>query len=62
MPQKIDKHLIDELKEKVKTKNPNDPVEKTLAMFCSKTGLSLETCNIYYNQLVKDGTIKETKP
>jgi hypothetical protein len=56
---KIDKHMIEELKETVQKKDPNEPVEKTLAVFCERTGISMNTCRIYYNQLVKKGDIKE---
>jgi len=59
MSVKIDKHMIQELKEAVQKKDPKEPVEKTLAVFCERTGLSMETCRIYYKQLVNKGKIKE---
>jgi hypothetical protein len=59
MSVKIDKHMIEELKETVQKKDPKEPVEKTLTVFCERTGISIDTCRIYYNQLVKKGEIKE---
>jgi hypothetical protein len=51
--------MIEELKEKIKQKNPDEPVEKTLTVFCSKTGISMNTCRGYYKQLLDKGEIKE---
>ena len=59
MNAKIDKHMIEELKETVQKRDRKEPVEKTLAVFCERTGISMDTCRIYYNQLVKKGEIKE---
>ena len=58
MSVKMDKHMIEELKETVQKKDPNEPVEKTLAVFCARTGISMNTCRIYYNQLVNKDEIK----
>ncbi len=59
MSGKTDKHLIQELKEKIKTKKPDEPVEKILTVFCERTGVSMDVRRIYYEQLVKKGEIKE---
>jgi hypothetical protein len=59
MSVKMDKHMVEELKETVQKKDPKEPVEKTLVTFCAKTGISMETCRVYYAQLVKKGEIKE---
>ena len=59
MSSKVEKHMVEELKEKIKQKNPDEPVEKTLAMFCSKTGISMNTCRVYYKKLLDKGEIKE---
>ena len=59
MSDKIDKHMIQELKETVNKRKRGEPVEKTLAVFCSKTGISMETCRVYYKQLVDKGDVKE---
>jgi response regulator of citrate/malate metabolism len=56
--EKMDKQKIDELKEMVQTKQPNEPVEKVLAKFCERHGVSLGTCRKYYNRLVEKGEIK----
>ena len=37
MSDKIDKHMIEELKETIKKEDPDEPVEKTLAVFCART-------------------------
>ncbi len=59
MSDKIDKHLIQELKERVKEKKPDEPVEKILTVFCERTGVSMDTCRVYYKRLVEKGEIKE---
>ena len=59
MSDKIDKHLIQELKERVKEKKPGEPVEKILTVFCERTGVSMNTCRVYYKRLVEKGEIKE---
>ena len=59
MSDKTDKHMIEELKEAIQKKDPKEPVEKTLAVFCSRTGISMDSCRVYYNKLVKKGEIKE---
>ncbi len=59
MSVKTDKHMIEELKETIEKKDPKEPVEKTLAIFCERTGISMDTCRIYYKQLEKKGKIKE---
>ena len=47
MSDKTDEHMIEE------------PIEKTLVTFCSKTGISMDSCRIYYKQLEKMGKVKE---
>jgi hypothetical protein len=59
MSDKIDKHLIQELKERIKEKKPDEPVEKILTVFCERTGVSMNTCRVYYKRLVEKGEIKE---
>ena len=59
MSVKMDKHMVDELKETIKKKDPNEPIEKTLTIFCERTGISMDTCRVYYKQLEKKGEIKE---
>ena len=59
MSDKIDEHMIQELKEKLKEKKPDEPVEKILTVFCERTGVSMDTCRVYYKQLVEKGEIKE---
>jgi hypothetical protein len=59
MSDKTDKHMIEELKETIQKKDPKEPVEKTLAVFCARTGVSMDSCRVYYKKLMKKGEIKE---
>ncbi len=59
MSDKLDKQQIQELREMVKQRASDQPVEKVLAIFCERHALSPETCTYYYNLLVKEGAIKE---
>jgi hypothetical protein len=59
MSDKLDKHKIKKLIEMVEEKDPNEPVESVLAVFCERHGVSLGTCRYYYNILVEKGEIKE---
>ena len=59
MSDKTDKHMIQELKEKIKERKPGEPVEKILTVFCERTGISMDSCRVYYKQLVEKGEIKE---
>jgi hypothetical protein len=59
MSYKPDKDMIEELNQAIKKKDPNEPIEKTLVTFCAKTGISMDTCKVYYEQLEKKGKIKE---
>ena len=58
-PEVMERRLRTKEKETVQKKDPNEPVEKTLAVFCARTGISMNTCRIYYNQLVNKDEIKE---
>jgi hypothetical protein len=51
--------MIEELKETIKQRSPDEPVEKVLAVFCERTGISIGTCRVYYKRLVEKGEIKE---
>lgn len=59
MGEEMDRHHIAELKEMIQEKKPQEPVEKVLAKFCTRHGVSLDTCRIHYNRLVEKGEIKE---
>jgi predicted transcriptional regulator len=59
MSEKMDKQHIKELKRMVQEKNPKEPVEKVLVKFCERHGVSLGTCRVHYNRLVKKGEIEE---
>ena len=59
MSDKIDRHMIQELKETIKRKKPDESIEKTLVVFCERTGISLDTCRVYYKRLVDKCEVKE---
>jgi hypothetical protein len=59
MSVKMDKHMVEELKQTIKEKKPDEPVDKVLAIFCARTGVSMGTCRVYYDQLVEKGEVKE---
>ena len=59
MNEKMDKEHIEELKEMIKEKETQEPVEKVLVTFCERHGVSLDTCRIYYRRLVDKGEIEE---
>jgi hypothetical protein len=54
------KEKIQKLKEMIQSKKPNEPVEKTLVIFCARNGVSMDSCREYYQSLVDSGEIKET--
>jgi hypothetical protein len=57
---KIDKqHMAEYLKQMIKDKPKNEPIEKTLTTFCQRYSVSINECSEVYNKLVKQGEIKE---
>ena len=54
-----DKHHIEELKEMIREKKPQEPVEKVLTNFCSRHAVSMDTCKEYYEQIVAKDKPKE---
>lgn len=59
MSDRLENEHKQELKEMVNQKNPNQPVEQVLAIFCQRHGVNMDTCRVYYKQLVKEGKVKE---
>lgn len=59
MKDNLDDHRIKELKEMIKEKDPNTPIEKVLAIFCERHALSSETCRYYYDILIDEEKNKE---
>jgi ribosomal protein L20A (L18A) len=56
MNEEMKKHHIAELKEMIMEKEKEEPVEKVLSKFCARHGVSMDTCRLYYKQIVeKDG-------
>ena len=56
--EKMPKEKIEELKQMLKEKKPDDPVEKVLVDFCERNAVSLGTCRQYYERLVEKGDVK----
>ena len=56
--EKMPKEKIEELKQMLKEKKPDDPVEKVLVDFCEHHAVSLGTCRQYYERLVEKGDVK----
>ena len=54
MSDKLDKHKIQELRRNDKVKDPKQPIERTLTIFCERHGLTSGTCRYYYNLLVEN--------
>ncbi|MCW4045143.1 MAG: hypothetical protein NWE94_06475 [Candidatus Bathyarchaeota archaeon] len=59
MTEKMDKEHIQELKEMIQAKKPQEPVEKVLVNFCARHAVSLDTCRKHYEKLVAEGEVKE---
>jgi len=56
---KKDKHNMDLLKEMVNERKKGEPVEEVLSVFCERQGVSMGSCRVYYDKLLKAGEIKE---
>ena len=59
MSDKTDEHIVEELKERIKARKPDESVEEILTVFCERTGISMKSCRVYYKQLVEKGEVKE---
>ena len=59
MSEELDKQHVGKLKRMLQEKKPEEPVEKVLAKFCARHGVSLDTCRVHYNRLVEKGEIRE---
>jgi hypothetical protein len=53
------RHLDEHLKLMIREKLKDEPVEKVLAVFCQRHGVSMAECREMYDKLVKQGQIKE---
>jgi hypothetical protein len=56
--EKMPKEKIQELKQMLKEKKPDEPVEKVLVNFCERHAVTLGTCRQYYERLVEKGEVK----
>jgi hypothetical protein len=60
MSEEFDKqHKIQELKDMIKNRKPDEPIEEILTIYCQRHGISVEACRTYYDQLLRKGEIKE---
>jgi hypothetical protein len=59
MEEKVTKKEIRKLKEMIQEKEPDENVEQVLVKFCARSGVSLDTCRRYYQELVESGEINE---
>lgn len=59
MSVELDKQHVRKLRRMLQEKKPEEPVEKVLAKFCARHGVSLDACRVYYNRLVEKGEIRE---
>jgi hypothetical protein len=57
--EKMPKEKIQELKQMIKEKKPNEPVDKVLVNFCERHAVTLGTCRKYYERLVEKGEVKK---
>ena len=61
--EKMPKEKIQELKQMIQEKPPEEPVEKVLVKFCERHAVTLGTCRKYYERLIaKDEVKKEQNP
>jgi hypothetical protein len=56
--EKMPKEKIAELKQMLKEKKPDEPIEKVLVNFCERHAVTLGTCRKYYERLVENGEVK----
>jgi hypothetical protein len=52
------KKQIEKLQQMLHEKEPEEPVEKVLVLYCARNGVSLDTCREYYQFLVDSGKIE----
>ncbi len=57
MGETMDKNHVMKLKEMIQQKKSKESVEEVLVKFCARHGVSLDTCRMHYNHLVKKGEI-----
>ena len=57
--EKMPKEKIQELKEMIREKPADEPVEKVLVKFCERHAVTLGTCRKYYDRLIEKGEVKK---
>ena len=57
--EKMPKEKIQELKEMIQEKGPEESVEKVLVKFCERHAVTLGTCRKYYERLAEKGEVKK---
>jgi hypothetical protein len=59
MAEKLPEEKIQELKQMIHDKKPDEPVDKVIVEFCARHGVSMNTCKKYYDLMVEMGEIKK---
>ena len=54
------KEKIQKLQQMIREKEPDEPVEKVLVIYCARHGVSMDTCREYYQFLLDSGEIEAT--
>jgi len=54
------KKNIQNLQKMIREKEPDEPVEQVLVIYCARNGVSMDTCREYYQFLVDSGKIGAT--
>ena len=58
MDKKSENQNVQKLREMIQEKT-DETVEQVLVKFCARSGVSIDTCRVYYKRLVKSGEIQE---
>jgi hypothetical protein len=59
MAENLPKEKIQELKQMIHDKKPDEPVDKVIVNFCERHGVSMNACKKYYDLMVEMGEIKK---
>ena len=59
MAENMPKEKVQELKEMIQEKKPDEPIDKVLVNFCSRHAVSMKTCKKYYDRMVEKGEVKK---
>lgn len=57
--EKMPKEKIQELKEMIDERQPDESVEKILVKFCERHALTMGTCRKYYELMLEEGELNK---